>query len=149
LAKNNQDRQTELDMLVLELKAKRFRYLGATPLIFSYLYEVTSNFGRSIFLPLFWLILTIGVSSGYYYGASNNGNRDIVSSIYFSASRALPFINGSRDIKIDTAKTLFKTTIDGDVEVPPDVNRVAMIEGAFGFIFLFSIGLSIRNQFIK
>ena len=68
LAIQSHDNARELDFFAEELKARRelggWKQIGV--LIVSFLYQWLSNYGRSIGLPLFWLLVTLAVFYGVY-----------------------------------------------------------------------------------
>ncbi|MBL4808282.1 MAG: pentapeptide repeat-containing protein, partial [Rhodobacteraceae bacterium] len=78
LAVQARDHEREQDFFAKELMAKRFYETKGFALIPSYLYEWTSDFGRSLLRPVICLIMT-WLLFGFIYGMNNIEN---VTSIY-------------------------------------------------------------------
>ncbi|HJN24665.1 MAG TPA: pentapeptide repeat-containing protein, partial [Rhodospirillales bacterium] len=139
LASIAKDHVREQDFFALELKAKRshkssslLRYVA--DVIFITLYQVLSNFGRSVTVPVFWL-LGIWLSCGIYFAClpCSDPVAGICKGLTTSASLIFPFLGASR--------ASLKAGFAGSDAA------VAFAEGGLGILFLFLIGLALRNRF--
>ena len=151
LAVQSRDHEREQDFFAKELKAKRFYETTGFALVWSYLYEWFSDFGRSVSRPFFslfglWLICAIG----YWYSTSKY--LDFVTRIYLPTEKLLealklllativPFFAISREEFHDS-----KSAITGD-NVSLLLDFAMVFEGILAVIFIFLIGLALRNRF--
>lgn len=161
-----QDHRQEQNFFAMEQKAMRgTRYKGIA-VVPSLLYETFSDFGRSLARPAgcllgVWLLFAaayfkaVPATKGVHislFGAkqiswqewadflSSFGGR-LSSSMLYSASQILPFLSASREVKARAVKHLFAD------KVPDYLGWLNITEGLFAFIFLFLIGLALRNRF--
>lgn len=143
-----QDHRQEQNFFAMEQKAMRgTRYKGLA-VIPSLLYETFSDFGRSITRPAIGLTSVWMLSALTYLLASlgaretlNNLACSVSSALLYSATQILPFVSGSSEVKKRAVDALFF----GDV--PDWLGWVNLGEGLLAFIFLFLIGLALRNRF--
>lgn len=64
IASKKMDRRFQADIFAVEQKYRRARKIGSrSERLFSYLYDKTSNYGRSILLPVVWIILMVFASA--------------------------------------------------------------------------------------
>lgn len=143
-----QDHEQEQNFFALEQKAMReVRYKGAA-LIPGLFYETLSDFGRSLKKPIvgvfaLWLVFAcFHFSVGYmsYFDAPSLGRLSLASLLY-SGTQILPFVGSAGGARSWAAQELF---YDG---VPGCVHALNVVEGLCAFVFLFLIGLALRNRF--
>ncbi len=145
IAIQSRDHERELDFFAKELKAKRFYETKGLSLIPSYLYEWTSDFGRSLWRPIFCLIMT-AVYFGELYGVqglkyATSPLEPLWNGMKLSLAIMVPFAAVSRTALLEARDALFG----------PDISfwmYFAMVfEGVLAVIFIFLIGLALRNRF--
>ena len=143
LAVSARDHDREQMFFAYELIAKRGHETSGLSLIPNHLYEITSNFGRSLTLPCFWLI-SIWIMFGILYRwlETSKGINHIWDGLLFSSAQLFPFLGGSKGTLRDAGKVLF-----GAPPFDTLINALALVEGGFGILFLFLIGLALRNRF--
>ena len=106
----------------------------------NYLYELTSDFGRSLAMPAFFLVLTwlfFGLTYSAGFGKAGTG----INGLLYSAAHLIPFLPGSRKRLEALEAGLF------DGPVPDAVFALTLMEGVLGIVFIFLIGLTLRNRF--
>lgn len=136
------DHDREQLFLAYELKAKRgheVRGLAAVP---NWLYEKTSDYGRSIGLPTAYLGIVWFVCAVVYANAGTAPPG--AGGLLYSAALLLPFLPGGKGRLDAIEKGLFGEGADA---VPQAVTALGMLEGVLGLVFLFLIGLALRNRF--
>jgi hypothetical protein len=128
------DHDREQKFFALELQAKRDYETTDWALISSYLYEWLSDFGRSIKRPLLGL-LVIWISNGLFFADCPNFGACTTfgEGMKKSTSFLFPFLGASQNT--------LKYGLQGfDV-------FLGFLEGGLGLVFLFLIGLALRNRF--
>lgn len=176
LAIQGHDHQLELQCLKGEITARRGELDKPFHLRFwaGWLYQIFSDFGRSMALPLFWLIVSIGVFAGVYAGqspqyshhslaasvpcASATGDARIAA-LTLSIHNAFPFAGIGSSGKLDQVYACLYGTPSVDASAanptpiplsPPIPDSVAFL-GALQFlvsaVILFLLVLAIRNWF--
>ncbi len=134
LASIGKDCEKEQELFALELKAKRFHETTGSRLLLSYAYQLFSDFGRSVARPVIGLVTTWLFFGIYFAHCPNFGPcTKIGDGLSKSASLLFPFLGASR--------TSLKADFVGLDAV------VAFGEGGLGVLFLFLIGLALRNRF--
>jgi len=109
----------------------------------NYLYQIFSDFGRSMLRPTFSLIVLWFLSACYYTVLSKSNN--LLDGLLFSFGQLIPFVPWSKN-----AKELGLIALYGngdDLNVPGLVHVVAITEGFIAVVFIFLIGLAFRNRF--
>lgn len=162
LAAGAHDHELELSLFASELKAKRFHSLKPNRLrdlarfCLNYIYEWTSDFGQSWMRPLGWLAATI-LCALYAYesmlGTAYTLAKGVVdfSSIAKVASFAnvFPFAGQA----VVGREIMVRGLCPSPEGEPPPLDclttlyTISAVEGVFGLIFLFLIGLGLRNRF--
>lgn len=162
LAADTHDHELELRLFAHETKAKRFHSLKPTNplhwpgLVLNFAYEWASDFGQSVLRPLGWLLMTV-VCALFAY-ETMTGRPDMLGRglIEFSdaakvaaVANVFPFA-GQAEIGREIMTT-------GLCPMPEDsaerldcltaLYTISAVEGVFGLIFLFLIGLGLRNRF--
>lgn len=134
LAIISRDHDREQKFFAMELKAKRFYETTGIALLGSYLYEWLSDFGRSILRPVWGISLTwylSGLLFATYH--SQHPVLEISKGFITSASMLFPFLAVSRATSPSQLEGL--------------VAFLGFVEGGLGLLFLFLIGLALRNRF--
>ncbi|MDF1791967.1 MAG: hypothetical protein P1U88_08655, partial [Thalassobaculaceae bacterium] len=162
LAADTHDHELELSLFASEVRAKRFHSLkpdrvrDLPRLALNYIYEWVSDFGQSWVRPLGWLMLTV-LCALYAYEAML-GTPDLLargfvefSSIGRVASFAniFPFAGQAvvgREIMV-TGLCPMPETDPQYLDCLTRLYTISAVEGVFGLIFLFLIGLGLRNRF--
>lgn len=150
LAKKAEDHEAEQLFFAHELKAKRFWHTrNPVKLLFSYLYQITSNFGRSVLFPTSWLGVSWLLFAGYYLQQSNKPADNYsealkafdIHALQFSANQLVPFLAAAKGIGESAKTALFSSDYTGWLSF------FMMLEGVIGLAFIFLIGLGLRNMF--
>ena len=137
------DHDCEQLFFAYELKAKRRFEAMDLGLISNYLYEWTSNFGRSLTLPSFLLVSTWFIFGILYrWLETANTPNHIWDGLSFSTEQLFLFLGASKGASSDSRLALYS-----EAPLSIAVNALAMTEGVLGIIFIFLIGLALRNRF--
>lgn len=134
-----QDHEAELDFFGRELRAKRAWKGGATGLLIT-LYEWSCGFGQSVHLPVFWLLgLWAGLPPVYHLVMQHAGMAGIdpVQLYGFSAASLGGFFG--------VRKEFFAADFMKDL--PDAALALSGFQSVLGAVFLFLLGLSLRNRF--
>lgn len=134
------DHDREQEFFAQELRAKLGHEVHGLSQLLYELYEVLSDYGRSVFQPSLFL-LTTWWGFGAWYAMGFGKAKSVFDGMLYSASVLLPFLPGGKARSAALEKKLF------DGQVPDGVFVLSMIEGALGLLFLFLIGLALRNRF--
>ena len=143
------DHQRELEFFAMEEKAKFMWHRNPIEYFPTFLYGLLSNFGYSLWRPIAGLFVTgCSTAACFQYVLSGTWSIPGFKVWFLSLLYLLPFVPGSRD----SPKNLICTTYKGEpkdsistcVEV---IERFAFAEGFFALLFLFLIGLALRNRF--
>jgi hypothetical protein len=155
LATESHDHEMELDLFAFETKAKRshsqklFSPTGPARLLASYIYELASDFGRSWIRPLVGLLATVAVAFTQFRAVAPAGTSDWVSFVA-AGINIFPFAGQAVTGRKIMVEGLCPTP-DADTESALDcltqLYTISAVEGFFGLIFLFLIGLGLRNRF--
>lgn len=140
LAVAARDHDREQRFFARELKAKRGHETRGLALVSSYLYELASDFGRSLWRPKFGFFAVL-FAFGLAYATGFGKTGMVISGLLYSANHLLPFLPGSRK-RIE----VLETSLFGG-PAPDSVSALTMFEGVFGAVFIFLIGLALRNRF--
>ncbi len=134
LASIAKDHKREQDFFALELKAERFHETTGVRLFLGYAYQWLSDFGRSVARPVAGLAIT-WLLSGIYFACLSCSDpvAGIGKGLTTSTSLIFPFLGISR--------ASLKEGFEGfDM-------AMAFAESLLGVMFLFLIGLALRNRF--
>ena len=133
-----QDHEAELDFYGRELRAKRAAVGGATGLLIS-LYEWSCGFGASVGLPFFWLLgLWTGMAPVYHLILQHAGRVGIdPMQIYGFSLASLGGFFGMR-------KEFFGHFTE---DLPAMAQTISGAQSLLGAVFVFLLGLSLRNRF--
>ncbi len=155
----------ERDLFILERQAERgifwndwwradwrtrltgwWRPLIATVLMS--LYRWCSNCGRSIFLPVFWLVVS---NTGFYYlysaiiGEISSESRGALFDVTFAS--AIPFGATARPAFQSAVIELFEQGSPGLITIPWQIQVASAAQGITNLVLLFLAGLALRNYF--
>lgn len=158
IAENNKDHAAALRFHADEMRAKRWHEMGFGASLLDMCFSGLSNYGQSIVRPfaalctlmLTMILYVVGFAfplslnpKDYSQWLSNTLNIDFSTYLYgfeLAVSSALPFISSSRNIN----KTAGKALID---ILPNYFGAISLVYGGLCFLFLFLIGLGLRNRF--
>jgi hypothetical protein len=150
ISTTNNDHLAALRFHADEMRVKRWHRSGGLLLlpttlaasILDTLYDWTADYGQSISRPILWMLLLISLFiskySGFwgaYYKFSDLGHL-----ITFTIGNSLPFIPISKLARETKIEALF-------TEIPPTLYDWMVLQGGLSFIFIFLIGLGLRNRF--
>ena len=147
-----QDHESELTLFALETKAKRGHLLKwGRPktwleLVLNHLYELTSDYGRSVLRPAIALLLTLAIAAraiALLAGASGDP-WTWPKPIWLAAwSNLLPFVGLSA-----TGRQVMETGVcRADAACVARLYAISSVETFFAIIFLFLLGFGLRNLF--
>jgi uncharacterized protein YjbI with pentapeptide repeats len=139
LAEGNRDHNLALVCHAHEMRANRWQKNGASPwasYLLDLIYDLTSNYGQSIFRPCLLLFVS-WILFGWYYGtlAVEDG-----ATMVFSATTAVPFLTASGIFRSEEFKALFDNPSS-------DLYLMMGAQGLISFALLFLVGLGLRNRF--
>lgn len=145
IAESNKDHQAALRFAADENRARRWTetsWLGSgLDLAFSGL----SNYGQSILRPFLWLGFFFALGVILYFASATEKClgwlTTLKQSALLSISNSLAFLPQSRDLRTATLGRLYSGGADFWVD------SIMIGQGALSFIFLFLIGLGLRNRF--
>lgn len=146
LAITAKDHDREFEYFANEMRAKRYYERKWYKKSLNYLYEYFSDFGQSVGKPVYYLVL-VWLNFGMLYALLSPAfctlpywDR-IKYAFKLSAQNILPLMPVSRGSFQKTYEKLF----GADLHVW--VDALLLVEGVFGVILLFLIGLGLRNRF--
>ena len=150
MAMEAKNHDMEIEFFAMEERAKRGWHKNWFQYLPTLLYDFFSDFGRSISRPFFWLIIVWLFSAGAFLCALTNtwswSCSQIKNSLLLSASHLFPFFPWSRGNRDKLIKAISDTDIDEDAVVA-SVEAIAYLESFLALIFVFLIGLALRNRF--
>ncbi len=142
IAVNARDHDREQMIFAYELMAKRGHETRGLALAPNYLYGWLNGFGRNLLRPgagLFIVWFGFGI---LYHRLAAKDMSGLGDGLLFSAAQIFPFLGASRGTLAGAKIALF-----GEAALNAGINALAMIEGGLGILFLFLIGLALRNRF--
>lgn len=158
IAENNKDHAAALRFHADEMRAKRWHEMGFGASLLDMCFSGLSNYGQSILRPfsaLCTLMFTMALYAvgfafpisltpkDYTQWLSNTLTINFSTWLYgfeLAISSALPFISSSRNVN----KTAGEALLD---ILPSYFGAVSLVYGGLCFLFLFLIGLGLRNRF--
>ncbi|MCW8914564.1 MAG: hypothetical protein OQK24_01775 [Magnetovibrio sp.] len=145
LAIQAKDHEKEQDFFAKELMAKRFYETKGLALVWSYLYEWFSDFGRSTWRPLSALLGTWFIFGLCYWWSAQwsavGPLKSVGDGMKMSASVLVPFVATARTSYAEAKLALFGKTTGFLLDF------FVIFEGILGLAFAFLIGLALRNRF--
>ena len=129
------------------MRAKRWHEFGFWASLLDMAFSGFSNYGQSVARPAIWLFLT-WVGLFLLYVAPDNGQWWIhsiaekgIKAIVVILTSSLPFVSHAWKIRHEHLGELV------GVPIPDWANLLTTVQGIISFIFLFLIGLGLRNRF--
>jgi uncharacterized protein YjbI with pentapeptide repeats len=145
LAENNKHHELALRFHADEHRARRWKTMGLLSSFIDMAFSAVCNYGQSIKRPFLIWLATIPIFALFYAKLSivlDYTCTSVSEIMIFSATNSLPFITSSKAIREATLKQLF------DMEAPLNsISLVVMSQGIVSVIFIFLIGLGLRNRF--
>ncbi|MCF2857173.1 pentapeptide repeat-containing protein [Pseudoalteromonas sp. SMS1] len=145
IAESNKNYKRALAFHADEQRASRWIELNIWQSLLDCMYSVTSNYGQSILQPFLWFAFCVAVFAGYASVESNNemlNNTDkYMLAVELSVSIVTPFISVSKRTREDCMKLLYQG------ERIRWLTLMSYLHAFFSFIFIFLIGLGLRNRF--
>ncbi|MCF6456912.1 hypothetical protein [Pseudoalteromonas sp. MMG024] len=145
LAESNKHHKLALDLHAEEIKCSRWVETKSKRTIFAeYLFQLCSDFGRSLQRPIVGLISSWLLFTLVYYQASNRDYEwldKISDSAAFSFAQMLPVFSISREAKKRTLESLF------NIDMPNWIIGVAGVQSFISIALVFLVGLALRNRF--
>ncbi|QPO10290.1 hypothetical protein IT893_10875 [Thalassospira sp. A40-3] len=145
IAETNKDHQTALRFSADENRARRWQETSFLGSFLDAIFSASSNYGQNILRPFVALILLTLASICLYKTFASELSLTLEKSwghaITLAASNSLPFLPQSRSLRDDAIKVLYSDA--------PNllVDAIMIGQGILSFIFLFLIGLGLRNRF--
>ncbi|WP_340642338.1 hypothetical protein [Photobacterium damselae] len=159
IAESNKDHAMALRFHADEMRSKRWQKerMGTAASLLDWLFDIFSLYGQSIWRPIVGLLLTIATSllytvgfcfpilspSSYAQWFTNMENISYQTWVYgfeIAVSRAIPFLGGAR---VDAAGAL--TELKPILSI--NFSLLSMLFSLLAFVFIFLIGLGLRNRF--
>lgn len=120
---------------------------------FGLFYEILSNFGRTIALPLFWWLVSIVGFAAYYGAAAADGYSSkckwpetwLLPELYLSFLHSLPIVGFGRGEKRDQALTCL---FGGKANVSPPMDVLFIGQNIWSAVLIFLFLLAVRNHFM-
>lgn len=145
IAEANKDHQAALRFSADENRARRWTETSWFGSVLDMAFSASSNYGQSILRPSlslgFFFILGIGIYNALATVKCLGWLTALGQSTLLSVSNSLPFLPQSRELRTDALKALYT----GDPGFWVDALMIG--QGVLSFVFLFLIGLGLRNRF--
>ena len=150
IAMQANDHQRELEFFTMEERSKWGWQKNCLQYLPTLLYNFFSDFGRSILRPAIGLGSTWLIFSAVFLCALTNtwawNHSQMKNSLLLSASHLFPFFPWSRGNRDKLIKAISDKCINEDTVIA-SVEAIAYLEGFLALIFVFLIGLALRNRF--
>ncbi|AJD51612.1 hypothetical protein SAMN02744133_12027 [Thalassospira xiamenensis M-5 = DSM 17429] len=144
-AETNKDHQAALRFSADENRARRWIETSWLGSVLDMAFSAFSDYGQNILRPFAALIVLTAASIGAYKTLATetfaNWWAGWAQGAVLSASNSLPFLPQSRDLRTDALTALYGTDPGLCVDI------LMITQGVLSFIFLFLIGLGLRNRF--
>jgi len=145
IAESNKDHQAALRFSADEHRARRWDQTSKLGSVLDIAFSALSNYGQSILRPSCSLFFFYCVFTSLLLANSTAKSFESwtgwLQSALLSASNTLPFLPQSRSLREDAVEALY---FDDPSLL---VDSIMIGQGALSFIFLFLIGLGVRNRF--
>ncbi|SOB93667.1 pentapeptide repeat-containing protein [Thalassospira xiamenensis] len=146
IAETNKDHQAALRFSADENRAKRWIETSWFGSVLDMAFSFFSNYGQSILRPFVCLLAIFADWTSIYLALSPrtlaNWWAGLEQAALLSVSNSLPFLPQSRDLRTDALTALYGTT-----DPSLCVDLLMITQGVLSFVFLFLIGLGLRNRF--
>lgn len=142
-AGNNKDHEQALKFNVMEMQAKRWHKSNTLGLVIEFIFQKSSNYGRSEIRPFLWMVF-LWMSCGilYYWMSNTVASGKFCTALIFSLGQMFSFVPISRTARSDGAKILFCEDV-----LPNLVISLATFQSLASIVLIFLFGLSLRNRF--
>ncbi|KZN49884.1 pentapeptide repeat-containing protein [Pseudoalteromonas luteoviolacea] len=144
IAESNKNHKRALAFHADEQRASRWGALNPWQSMLDMLYSATSNYGQSIARPVFYLALSIIMFATYSLKQPENIHKEegqFKTAITVSIATVTPFISISK-----TEREAGLAKLYGD-SPPEDYGLYSYAHAGISFVFIFLIGLGLRNRF--
>jgi hypothetical protein len=145
IAETNKDHRAALRFSADENRARRWIETSRLGSVLDISFSACSDYGQNILRPFVSLLLLTLSSVGLYKTLANAKALTWDSSwghaATLAASNSLPFLPQSRSLREDAIEVLYSN------DPSLLVDAIMIGQGALSFIFLFLIGLGLRNRF--
>jgi hypothetical protein len=147
LALAAQDHEQELALFANELTTKVVKKREFTFGISRFLYRYSSNFGRSLGLPIFWLfsawfVTALTLLSQVKALTEDNWCEKLKLCIKVAGANLIPFVAATKQIFDKSYKALFPCKETGWI-----VDLVLVAQGFLGIVLIFLVALAFKNMF--
>ena len=141
LAEQNRDHDAALRFFAMEQRDKRWSMeYSDWQSCLDVLYDAACNYGQSILRPTIGL-LTVYFAAAILYARLATKTANPIEAMILAATNSLPLLAFASDARAGALSILF-----GD-HTPWYNDLIAGLQGVASFIFLFLIGLGLRNRF--
>lgn len=126
------------------MRAKRWINLGFLSSVLDMLFSIFCNYGQSILRPITGLIVNVIVFTYTYLFVSTcwfNQDLNWPASLVLSSVYSMPFVVNNKFSREQSIEILFSENL------PMWLHFVFTFQGLISCIFLFLIGLGLRNRF--
>lgn len=145
LSEANLHHDAALRFFADERRAMRWNHLGASASILEWMYDSLCQYGQSVSRPTIGLIASNLIFARLLFDLATEAPKQSVwmfgEALTASIANMLPFIPAARSIRMEAFQTLFGPNPGFWVDI------LSILQGAIGFVFLFLIGLGLRNRF--
>jgi hypothetical protein len=156
-AAEESNHESELDLFALETKAKRGGLLKWSrprtwlELVLNHLYELTSDYGRSVLRPTISLLVVYLLAAGGFAIAAGISGAPWRwrGAVWLTALvNLVPFVGQS-----ELGRQVMKAGLCPELNTAPDLAclsklfEISAVEGFFAVVFLFLLGFGLRNRF--
>ncbi|WP_462153927.1 pentapeptide repeat-containing protein [Pseudoalteromonas piscicida] len=144
IAESNKNHERALAFHADELRAKRWHIFNPWQSILDGLYSLTSNYGQSIMRPCMYLLASVFIFASATLSQTKQSSYDITqmkTALTISVATATPFLAISKEARTKSTEELFNE------ELPDNYYLYSYIHSGSSFVFMFLIGLGLRNRF--
>jgi hypothetical protein len=141
IAENNKDHERSLAFHADEMRARRWHELSKVASILDMIFSGLCDYGRSIFRPSGMFLLFNSLLAMLYACPFPGNGEKLLKGYELAFANALPFLPTSHTLREKNIEFLFQT------DIPAWLGTVTTVQGVISFIFLFLIGLGLRNRF--
>ncbi len=147
LAESNRHHDAALRFFADERRALRWHkdhHMGAGASLLDWAYDTACDYGQSLVRPTFVLLVIILLFVPIYAEMPDTEltkEERYEEALSASVSNTVPFLPSAVNVRTESFKTLF------GVAPPFLADALRLLQGAAGFVFLFLIGLGLRNRF--
>lgn len=144
IAESNKNHERALAFHADELRAKRWHVFSPWQSILDGLYSLTSNYGQSIMRPSMYLLASVFIFASATLSQTKQSSYDIAqmkAALTISVATATPFLAISKEARTKSTEELFNK------ELPDNYYLYSYIHSGSSFVFMFLIGLGLRNRF--